>query len=103
VRRSDDGVELRGFIIGLIQFCPQRAGAISTSRYKGSSEIGTNLHKHVTKAHSYSEGHLKERKLEMACVRFSQFSVQNRTEGMGLLVTKRGRQKFCYQTPQCHV
>jgi len=101
--RSSAAVELGGFTIGFIQFCPQRARAISTSRYKGSSKIGTNLHKHVTKAHSYSEGHLKERKLEMACVRFSLSSVQNRTEGVGSLVTKRGRQKFCYQIPQRHV
>ena len=98
---DDDDDELRGFTIGFIQFCPQRAGALSTSRYKGSSKIGTNLHKHVTKAHSYSEEHLKER--NPACVRFSHFSVQNRTEGVGLLVTKRGRQKFCYQIPQRHV
>ena len=74
MRSTDDAVELRSITIGFIQFCPQRAGAISTSRYKGSSKIGTNLHKHVTKEHSYSEGHLKERKLETACVRFSHFS-----------------------------
>jgi hypothetical protein len=91
VRSSGDGVELRGFTIGFIQFCPQRAGAISTSRYKESSKIGTNLHEHVTKAHSYSEGHLKERELGTACFRVSHFSVQNRTEGMDGLACNETR------------
>lgn len=66
-------------------------------------KIGTNLHKHVTKAHSYSEGHLKERKLGTVCFRVCHFSVQNRTEGVGSRLTKRGRHKFCYQIPQRHV